>query len=133
MDICLYIPLIYSVSSSCQSISIAFSSGEDRFRVWSEEGRYWCRGCGKAGDSIQYLRACRGPSFVDACAILGHDPGPQKDAPPPEPVKDWRYGEDQIMRAENETDEALAKRAIAQVKPFLAKQAVPCFIQIIER
>jgi hypothetical protein len=48
-------------------------------------------------------------------------------------VKGWRYGEDQIMRAENETDEALAKRAIAQVKPFLAKHAVPCFIQIIAR
>jgi hypothetical protein len=47
-------------------------------------------------------------------------------------VKGWRYNEDRIMRAENETDEALAKRAIAQVKPFMAKNAVPVFHSINE-
>lgn len=56
----------------------------------------------------------------------------RKDAPPSEPVKGWRYNEDRIMRAENETDEALAKRAIAQVKPFMAKNAVPVFHSINE-
>lgn len=56
-----------------------FCGGNDRFRVWPETGRYWCRGCGKAGDSIQYLRERRGLSFIEACAILGHDPGPRKN------------------------------------------------------
>lgn len=56
----------------------------------------------------------------------------RKDAPPPKPVKGWRRGEDQILRAENETDKALAKRAIAQVKPFMVKNAVPCFHSINE-
>lgn len=53
--------------------------GHDRFRVWPESGRYWCRGCGKAGDEIQYLRDKRGLSFQDACSLLGRDPGPLKD------------------------------------------------------
>jgi hypothetical protein len=54
----------------------------------------------------------------------------RKDAPPPEPVKGWKYHEHEIMRMENETDEALNKRAIAQVKPFMAKDAAPVFFSI---
>jgi DNA primase len=53
--------------------------GNDRFRVWVKSGRYWCRGCGKAGDEIQYLRERRGLSFLEACEYLGYDPGPRKD------------------------------------------------------
>ena len=63
-----------------------FCGGNDRFRVWPEEGRYWCRGCEKAGDSIQYLIEKRGLSFVEACHYLGHDPGPRKDGPRPAPA-----------------------------------------------
>jgi len=53
--------------------------GKDRFRVWPGTGRYWCRACGKQGDTIQYLRERRGLSFLEACEYLGHDPGPRKD------------------------------------------------------
>ena len=51
--------------------------GVDRFRVWPEQdgGRYWCRNCGKSGDSIQYLREKRGLSFPDACHFIGREPG----------------------------------------------------------
>lgn len=51
--------------------------GRDRFRVWPEEGefgRYWCRGCGKGGDAIQYLRDIRGMSYQQACNFLGKEP-----------------------------------------------------------
>ncbi|HOU49846.1 MAG TPA: primase-helicase zinc-binding domain-containing protein [Smithella sp.] len=51
-----------------------FCGGTDRFRVWPESGRYWCRSCGKAGDEIQYLRDRRGLSYVDACRYLGNEP-----------------------------------------------------------
>jgi hypothetical protein len=62
-----------------------FCGGRDRFRVWPDHdaGRYWCRGCGKAGDSIQYLRERRGLSFLDACRLLGRDPGPRPSGPRP--------------------------------------------------
>lgn len=60
-----------------------FCGGSDRFRVWPEEGRYWCRGCGKSGDSIQYLRERRGLSFIEACNVMGHDPGPRKNGTRP--------------------------------------------------
>ena len=55
-----------------------FCGGKDRFRVWPESGRYWCRGCDKMGDSIQYLRDFRGLSYQEACLFVGCDPGPRK-------------------------------------------------------
>ena len=57
--------------------------GRDRFRVWPEEdrGRYWCRRCGKTGDSISYLREIRGVSFLEACAELGIDRPEQQQTP----------------------------------------------------
>lgn len=48
--------------------------GTDRFRVWPQNGRYWCRGCGKSGDAIQYLRDFRSLSYHDACLFLGRVP-----------------------------------------------------------
>lgn len=48
--------------------------GTDRFHVWPAQnegqGGYWCRGCGKTGDAIQFLRDFDGLSFRDACARL---------------------------------------------------------------
>lgn len=43
----------------------------DRFRTWPERDRYWCRQCGAAGDSVQYLRDVRKKSYREACEILG--------------------------------------------------------------
>ena len=63
-----------------------FCGGNDRFRVWPETGRYWCRSCEKAGDSIQYLRERRGLSFVEACHYLGRDPGPRSNEQHPAPA-----------------------------------------------
>lgn len=49
--------------------------GDDRFHVWPDqnggEGSYWCRGCGKGGDCLQFLRDFDGLSFEDAKARLG--------------------------------------------------------------
>lgn len=46
----------------------------DRFRAWPDQGttgRFWCRGCSKRGDAIQFLRDREGLSFRDACDRLG--------------------------------------------------------------
>ena len=52
-----------------------FCGGRDRFRVWPKEGsaggRYWCRGCRRSGDTIQFLRELKGLSFKEACEYLG--------------------------------------------------------------
>lgn len=48
-----------------------FCGGEDRFRVWPEKGRWWCRGCGKSGDEIALLREWRGYSYQEAAAAVG--------------------------------------------------------------
>lgn len=47
--------------------------GRDRFRAWPESGRWWCRQCGRRGDSIQYLRDCHGLTFTEAKRALGLD------------------------------------------------------------
>jgi DNA primase len=54
-----------------------FCGGNDRFRVWPDQGttgRFWCRGCGKTGDGIQFIRDKDGLSYRDACATLGVNP-----------------------------------------------------------
>lgn len=45
----------------------------DRFIVWPERDRYWCRQCNKRGDSIQFLREVLGLSFRDAAALVGKE------------------------------------------------------------
>jgi DNA primase len=45
--------------------------GEDRFLVWPKEDRYWCRGCERSGDAIQYVRDRHNLSFKEACERLG--------------------------------------------------------------
>lgn len=48
--------------------------GNDRFHVWPNQnegkGGYWCRGCEKAGDNIQFLIDFEGMNFKEACAYL---------------------------------------------------------------
>ena len=48
--------------------------GDDRFHVWpaekSGEGSWWCRGCNKGGDAIQFLIEFEGKTFPEACDIL---------------------------------------------------------------
>lgn len=45
--------------------------GNDRFHVWPMQnagtGSYWCRGCEKTGDNVQFLRDFKMMSFEDAC------------------------------------------------------------------
>jgi DNA primase len=53
--------------------------GNDRFRVWPKADRYWCRGCDKTGDAIQYLRDFRGLSYQEAGLFVGREPGPRKE------------------------------------------------------
>lgn len=50
-----------------------FCGGNDRFRIWpnNKGGRFWCRGCGKTGDSVQYVRETRGLSYAQALQYLG--------------------------------------------------------------
>ncbi len=51
-----------------------FCGGNDRFRVWPEQGttgKFWCRGCGKHGDGIQFLRDRDGLGYREACDRLG--------------------------------------------------------------
>lgn len=47
-----------------------FCGGKDRFCVWPEEGRYWCRQCKCSGDAISYLKYRDNISFKEAAAIL---------------------------------------------------------------
>src|SRR5262249_54057785 len=50
--------------------------GTDRFIIFTDNGRGWCRQCGWKGDAIQYLRDRDGLSFTEALRALGLDPSP---------------------------------------------------------
>lgn len=56
--------------------------GTDRFHIWpnqGEHGTFWCRGCGLAGDAIEYLMKIEGKSFPAACKELGRELPDQED------------------------------------------------------
>jgi DNA primase len=57
-----------------------FCGGNDRFRIWpnNKGGRFWCRGCGRTGDSVQYIRETRGLDYKQALQYLGIE-GDYKD------------------------------------------------------
>ncbi len=62
------------VTATEYSSACPVCGGSDRFRVWPEQGRFWCRGCGIQGDAIQYLRDVRGLTYQQACDTLGVQP-----------------------------------------------------------
>ena len=45
-------------------------AGDDRFRVWPERGRYWCRVCNKCGDDIQFVRDYKDLGYRAACEYV---------------------------------------------------------------
>lgn len=52
--------------------------GRDRFMLFVNQGkdglgRYWCRGCGRGGDAVQFLRDFLGMGFREACHELGRE------------------------------------------------------------
>ncbi len=44
--------------------------GDDRFRIWEDQGRYLCNKCGERGDTIDLVRRIRGLSFREAKAVV---------------------------------------------------------------
>jgi 5S rRNA maturation endonuclease (ribonuclease M5) len=48
-----------------------FCGGEDRFCVWPEVNRYWCRQCRMTGDDIQLLQDLENMSFAEAKEAVG--------------------------------------------------------------
>jgi len=51
--------------------------GDDRFHVWPDQnggdGSWWCRGCDKGGDNIEFCRQFLGMDFKAACEHVGRD------------------------------------------------------------
>lgn len=45
--------------------------GTDRFMIWNEKGRYWCRQCKKSGDAIQFCRDFMQMGFRQARDMAG--------------------------------------------------------------
>lgn len=65
--------------------------GRDRFCIWAGGqgnhglGRFYCRGCHRQGDAIQFCRDFQGLGYGEACRVLGLSPSrPSGHAPPRE-------------------------------------------------
>ncbi len=52
----------------------ACHEGVDRFRMWPDQGRYWCRQCQASGDIIQFCRDFLGLTFQEACHRSNKEP-----------------------------------------------------------
>jgi DNA primase len=50
--------------------------GNDRFIVFTDEDRFWCRQCDKKGDALQYLRDFRRMTFPEAAGVVGKSLSP---------------------------------------------------------
>ena len=93
--------------------SCPWCAGDDRFRVWpsqGEAGKYWCRGCGRSGDAIQYLRDFRHMTFPEACSFLGRDlPPPSSSAGKRSAKPSW---EPRVTAAPGDTWQAKARKLV---------------------
>jgi len=107
-----------------------FCGGNDRFRVWPETDRAWCRKCGWKGDSIQLVRDTRGMSYVEACRYLGAEPKTststgasftwQPKPPKPDPGKVWqqkcqsflKWAQDQLQETPSVMDWLTCERGL---------------------
>lgn len=71
--------------------------GHDRFRSWPEQdgkgGTWYCRGCDKGGDCIQFLRDFDGMSYRDACRHLGVEANTSRITMPKHPTDAISYAE----------------------------------------
>lgn len=47
--------------------------GTDRFRAWPSTDRFWCRRCGRSGDSIDLARDLQNLDFKQARELVGHE------------------------------------------------------------
>jgi hypothetical protein len=54
----------------------------------------------------------------------------RKNAPPPQPVLGYKYGNHEILRLPDESDDDLENRAMAIVRPFLRDGEAPTFFAI---
>ena len=104
-----------------------FCGGRDRFRVWPKEGstggRYWCRGCRRSGDAIQFLRELKGLSFKEACEYLGVEKTSYRIHLPKDikPITKPDMWTPKIVTDPNEKWQAQAKRLIAYTEKELEK------------
>lgn len=86
MDILALIPGLKKVSTSPAKgpeyhglCPVCGGTGKEshRFVCWPQQGvmgTWWCRGCGKGGDAIAWLRHGERLSYLEACARLGIEP-----------------------------------------------------------
>ena len=54
--------------------------GHDRFVIWPDQGRYWCRQCARSGDAIRFLRDHERLSYEEAVTTLGLHVAPRPPA-----------------------------------------------------
>lgn len=85
--------------------------GKDRFRIWLDTNRYWCRQCQIKGDVIQYLRDIRGLSFHEASDIAGQSRIT--------PINNVPANAQQNQLRQQEAEKQLSNQWIGQAESFL--------------
>lgn len=81
--------------------------GKDRFVIWPERGRYWCRRCEKSGDSIQFCRDFFNLDFKEACKkaqqeMLNHSNEMSYHSSPLTPPLQWQQSAEKVINSSRE-------------------------------
>jgi hypothetical protein len=59
----------------------------DRFRVWPEQGRWWCRQCERSGDAVSFVQQREQLGFGEALRSLGLQGQARSYQPAPAPAR----------------------------------------------
>lgn len=106
-----------------------FCGGNNRFMAWPAAGKWWCRGCNRRGDAIDFIREKDGLSFRKACQVLGQDPANHQTSNPKmtaiktedEPTADWQ---ERALATVEQCERWLWSDAGARAKDYLQRRCL---------
>lgn len=114
----------HSKGGEYHSACPACGDGVNRFMVWPEGNRYWCRRCNVRGDAIQFCRDFMRMSFQEACLRINNTSGCSTPLQIKSPVKEVRFFPQEPSKAWQDKATAFVDWAHKQLKvsPLVMKE-----------
>lgn len=108
------------------------NEGCDRFCIWPKEGingKYWCRICGRSGDSIQFCRDFLGLTYLEACRKLNQQPNQKSITKKVCPIKNKNYSPHILPEISKEWQLAALNFVNKSAKDLVGNQDAIYFLQ----
>lgn len=99
------------------STACPFCGGTDRFCVWPEDNRYWCRQCQAKGDDIELLKRMQGLNFQEAAEAVGRPVEKAHSSKEPSAVYNYTDAKGKLLYQVCRFDLGNGKKEFRQRKP----------------